>query len=70
MLSFQAAYAAPLINQFYNFQGLHTFKDKFRPRWEPRYLIYAGAASLPDVVVALIWADSGDRLLDYLKPGA
>jgi phosphatidylglycerol lysyltransferase len=58
------------LNQFYNFQGLHAFKKKFQPRWEPRYLVYPGTAALPDVVVALVRADSGDRLLDYFKPGA
>ncbi|MEH2176500.1 phosphatidylglycerol lysyltransferase domain-containing protein [Nostoc sp.] len=58
------------LNRFYNFKGLHAYKDKFRPRWEPRYLVYPSLATLPDVVVALIRADSGDRLFDYFKPGA
>ncbi len=57
------------LNQFYNFQGLYAFKEKFKPRWEPRYFIYPGRGALPEVIVALIRADSGDRLLDYLKPG-
>jgi phosphatidylglycerol lysyltransferase len=58
------------LERFYNFQGLHFYKDKFHPRWEPRFLVYPSLAALPDVVVALIRADSGDRLLDYFKPGA
>lgn len=58
------------LNQFYNFKGLHVFKEKFHPKWQPRYLIYPGVASLADVVVALVRADSGDRLLDYFKPGS
>ncbi|SER21298.1 phosphatidylglycerol lysyltransferase [Solimonas aquatica] len=28
--------------QFYNFQGLRAFKEKFAPSWEPRYLVAAG----------------------------
>lgn len=64
------AYLYKHLNQFYNFQGLHSYKAKFHPRWESRYLIYPGNQSLPDVIVALIRADSGDRILDYFKPGS
>ncbi|ARV58287.1 hypothetical protein BZZ01_06235 [Nostocales cyanobacterium HT-58-2] len=57
------------LERFYNFQGLHAYKDKFHPRWESRYLVFPSLTALPDIVVALIRADSGDRLLDYFKPG-
>ncbi|MDF5722487.1 MAG: phosphatidylglycerol lysyltransferase domain-containing protein [Rhizonema sp. PD37] len=57
------------LERFYNFQGLYAYKDKFHPRWEPRYLVYPSLGALPDIVVALIRADSGDRLLDYFRPG-
>jgi phosphatidylglycerol lysyltransferase len=30
----------------YNFQGLRTYKDKFHPAWEPRYLAYPGGLAL------------------------
>ena len=29
--------------EFYNFQGVRTFKNKFDPYWEPRYLAVSGA---------------------------
>jgi phosphatidylglycerol lysyltransferase len=51
------------INQFYNFKGLHHFKAKFNPRWEPRYLICSRLTSLPAILTALIRADSGDEFL-------
>jgi phosphatidylglycerol lysyltransferase len=70
-------YLSDHLSKFYNFKGLHSFKDKFGPRWEPRYFVYPSLGSLPDVVVALIRADSGDglrpamlRLWDYLRPGS
>jgi len=55
---------------------LHLFKEKFQPRWLPRYLVYPGPASLPAVVVALNRASSGDdfirqyykELISRLKP--
>lgn len=43
--------------QFYNFQGLRSFKDKFDPVWEPRYLAAPGGLALAGVltdVAALI----------------
>ena len=30
--------------RLYNFQGLHAFKSKFAPVWEPRYLAASGAS--------------------------
>ena len=53
------------LNQFYNFQGLRSYKDKFHPEWEPRYIVYPTIASLPDVAVGLVRADSDDQLGDY-----
>jgi phosphatidylglycerol lysyltransferase len=35
------------IDQFYNFKGLHTFKEKFNREWFSRYLVYPGPVSLP-----------------------
>lgn len=35
---------------FYNFQGLRTFKEKFDPIWEPRYLAAPGGIALPFVL--------------------
>ena len=63
-------YLSEHMERFYGFQGLHAYKDKFHPRWESRYLVYPRLSALPDVVVALVRADSGDQLLDYFKPGA
>ena len=56
------------VNRFYSFKGVHDFKDKFAPRWEPRYLIYPGTASLPAVALALILADSGTSVFWPTRP--
>jgi phosphatidylglycerol lysyltransferase len=50
------------INQFYNFKGLHDFKEKFRPTWSPRYLIYPDTASLAAAWLAVVQANSGKHL--------
>ena len=45
-------------NHFYSFKGLHGFKEKFGPHWEPRYLLYDGANALPATLYAVIRAHS------------
>ena len=54
---------ASYVSRFYNFKGLHDFKDKFHPRWEPRYLAYPGPASLPLVLSTLLRVHSGNNYL-------
>lgn len=38
---------------FYNFRGLHQYKDKFNPHWEARYLAAPGGLTLPRVLTDL-----------------
>ena len=57
------------INQFYNFKGLHDFKEKFHPEWSPRYLIYPGSANLMQAWLAVVRANSGsgDLMMGLFK---
>ena len=56
------------VSRFYNFKGLHHFKDKFHPGWEPRYLIYRGSGNLPLVLDTLLYVHSGKHFLwKFLK---
>jgi phosphatidylglycerol lysyltransferase len=57
------------LDQFYNFKGLHEYKEKFHPHWEPRYLAYPGVVSLPAVLAALVRLGSGENLWDDLSKG-
>lgn len=45
--------------RFYNFRGVRQYKDKFGPRWEPRYLALPGGSALPRVLIHLTALISG-----------
>lgn len=45
--------------RFFSYKGLHDYKDKFGPFWEPRYLIFQSEATLPLVTLALIRLTEG-----------
>lgn len=52
------------VDQFYNFKGLHEFKEKFHPEWSPRYLIYREASTLMGVALTLNHASSGKTIFE------
>lgn len=45
--------------QFYNFQGLRRFKQKFAPVWEPRYMASPGGLALPRLLAQVTTLISG-----------
>jgi len=49
----------------YNFQGLRSYKEKFHPRWEPRYLAFQGGLRLPRILadVSVLIAGGYRRIL-------
>ncbi len=44
---------------FYHFEGLRRFKEKFSPEWRPRYLAAPGGLSLPGALVDVTALISG-----------
>ena len=46
------------MTSFFDFQGLHHFKEKFHPEWQPRYLAFPSYSNLPGIIWALTRADS------------
>ena len=54
------------LGRFYDFRGLFTWKKKFAPAFEDRYLVYPGALALPRVALALARAQSPGGFRSYL----
>jgi phosphatidylglycerol lysyltransferase len=44
---------------FYNFEGLRQYKEKFLPEWRPRYLAAPGGVALPRVLLDVTTLISG-----------
>jgi phosphatidylglycerol lysyltransferase len=51
----------------YNFQGLRSFKAKFDPEWQPRYLAYPGGLRLPRVLADVAALVAGGYRRIFLK---
>jgi phosphatidylglycerol lysyltransferase len=41
-------------DHFYSFEGLRSYKDKFRPIWTPKYLASPGGMALPTILADLM----------------
>jgi lysylphosphatidylglycerol synthetase-like protein (DUF2156 family) len=55
-----------MLEPVYGFRSLHQFKTKFKPRYEPMFMVFPDEAALPRVGVALTQAFLPDaRLRDY-----
>jgi phosphatidylglycerol lysyltransferase len=52
--------------EFYNFEGLRHYKEKFLPEWRPRYLAAPGRLALPRVLLDVTALISG-RMLDTFR---
>jgi phosphatidylglycerol lysyltransferase len=44
---------------FYNFQGLRQYKEKFNPEWRPKYLVSPGGLALAQILTNLATLISG-----------
>jgi phosphatidylglycerol lysyltransferase len=57
------------VDRFYNFRGLHSFKEKFHPTWSERYLAYPAMSNLPAISAAIFRASFGGEPLSLIRRG-
>ena len=55
------------VDRFYNFRGLHSFKEKFHPTWSERYLVYPAVSNLPAISAAIFRASFGGGPLSLIR---
>jgi lysyl-tRNA synthetase class 2 len=48
---------ASALDGYLQIESLYRFNVKFKPRWEPRYLVYEGRLGLIRAVTAAMWAE-------------
>jgi phosphatidylglycerol lysyltransferase len=53
--------------EFYNFEGLRSYKEKFLPEWRPRYLAAPGRLALPRVLLDVTSLISGNVMDTFRK---
>jgi phosphatidylglycerol lysyltransferase len=56
------------VNMFYNFRGLHRFKEKFDPLWSRRYLAYLKSSNLVAIAATVIRAHQGKIYPEKIFP--
>jgi phosphatidylglycerol lysyltransferase len=54
-------------DQFYNFQGLRKYKEKFHPEWRPKFLACPGGFTLARVLLDVATLISGN-VKGWIKP--
>lgn len=54
-------------NEFYDFKGLHHYKEKFHPQWNPVYLALPRGQTLPRVLFTITNAISGGIRGNFTK---
>ncbi|MGD9807867.1 MAG: bifunctional lysylphosphatidylglycerol flippase/synthetase MprF [Deferribacterales bacterium] len=52
---------------FYNFKGLRSYKSKFRPEWEPKYIAVHGLFALPKTIANVASLISGSAAGVFIK---